>query len=122
MKNQIIVLKYTKNQEKRTVTENAPEGSLLDYMYEEIGCDLVQCVSFNGFDAWVDEEGLFKKNPMYTYTDEDGNEAVFTGNIIFTKGIDNEGNTTFFDTEEDADIIMQITRMISNAKFFNRNS
>ena len=49
------------------------EASILQQMYELIGCSTVECVHLpNGDDLWVDEEGLFfltHNSRFFTYKD-----------------------------------------------------
>lgn len=47
-------------------TRELPDGELsLEQMYEAIGTDIVERVSYQqGAEMWVDEEGLLKANPI----------------------------------------------------------
>lgn len=113
----IVVVKYIDNMLRVTVVD-APKEDLLKFMYEEIGCNTVQVVYFDGFDGWVNEEGLFESGlPVYGYGIPNHPRVQLAGNIIFTKGVDEEGNTTFFDEDEDQDTILKIMGFVSNARY-----
>lgn len=118
--NKLVLVKYDENKLRITV-EDAPESDkLLEYMYENIGCKTVELVYFEGFDGWVNEEGLYDSgSPVYGYGLKNMPKAQLAGNIIFTKGSDRDGNTTFFDDEsqDDNDIILKIMGMVSDARF-----
>lgn len=113
----VVVVKYVDNLLRVTVVD-APKEDLLTFMYEQIGCNLVQVVYFDGYDAWVNEEGLYESGlPVYGYAVENQPRVQLAGNIIFTKGCDEEGNTTFFDEDEDQDTILKIMGLVSDARY-----
>lgn len=111
----VIVVQYYDNKLRVKVVDAPHNRDLLQFMYEEIGCNLVQVVYCDGFECWVDEEGTFSSgSPVHKY---DFFPEPLTGNIVFTKGIDNEGETTFLDDQEDQDLILKIMGMVSDARF-----
>lgn len=83
------------------VLEFNPEQDSLKFLYNTIGCNLVERVQIgvdpkgNSIDAWVDEEGSFSpKNIVYLKT---GNREVqLFGNVIILKSDIYEGNTFGF--------------------------
>lgn len=115
--NKVLAVQYPNNVMRLKVVE-VPEDNFLDFLYEQIGCERVQLVYVDGFDIWCDEEGLYNSgSPVYKY----GNKLPIpiAGNIVFTKGCDSEGNTTFFDSEnqDDNDTLLKIMSMVSEARF-----
>ncbi len=109
----VVVAKYNENLELRVEVVDAPDGSMLDFFYENIDCTIVELVGFDDFDCWINEEGLYKNgNPVFEY---DG-VAQLAGNLVFTKTHDSEGETVVFDKEKDADLILKIMKFVSGAK------
>lgn len=80
----------------------------LSALYKAIGCRTVDVAELplNGVNVslWVDDEGLFHPHPQasedtgrevvlgWTITDDNGNQAVLAGNIVFS-GLGEEGDT-----------------------------
>ncbi len=73
----------------------------LQFFYDQIKCKLVEVVYVDGFDVWVDEEGLYVRNsPVFSY----GNGINLAGNIVVSKGVDARGGTVWFDQDETDDV------------------
>ncbi len=117
MRNTALVVQYTKDEKSgafsQSIGQRVVEGSFLEFCYKEIECQTVEVVEvFKGVDFWVDEEGLmWSGNPIVSYRFF----RTLAGNIVITKGIDQEGNTLLFDPEDDYDrkIMASISRKLS---------
>jgi len=112
--NHIVTVKYEKGQEPKIELIEVPDKKkLLEQMYENIGCTTVELVSLPLYDCWVNEEGLFNSgSPVYHY----GN-ATLAGNLVFTKGVDSQGETLLFDVTYDFGLILDIFKMVTNAQY-----
>jgi hypothetical protein len=65
-------------------------GNYKDY-YNLIGCSTFDVVRVgNNLSIYVDDEGLFVENPLTIIA---GLSHPLAGNLVFTGGIDNRGNT-----------------------------
>jgi len=116
----IVVAKYVDGLLSVQVKDAPVREQLLEYLYEQIGCKTVQVVYFDGYDAWVNEEGLYQSGlPVYGYAVENHPRIQLAGNIVFTKGVDREGNTLYFDddNQSDNDTILKIMGMVSYARY-----
>ncbi len=115
MNEQVIAVKYDENNKQEIKIVDAPkQNEFLEFAYKEIECKLVECVYFDNYDIWVNEEGLFKTgNPVYNY----GNFTQLAGNLVITKGVDSKGNTTFFDPSTDAGILLTIMDILINIQY-----
>lgn len=113
----VLVVQYEGRTLRLKVVEVPKDKTFFEFLYETIGCERVEIVYFDGYDAWVDEEGLYNSgSPVFKY----GNPAVpLAGNLVFTKGIDDKGNTTFFDSDDDLDnqTLLKIIGMVSEARY-----
>lgn len=100
----VILVSHDNESGELVFDEKQIELGSLETMYELIQCELVDCVeSAKGtITAWVDEEGLFVSMPNLTDITklmEEGNPGCFgdriilAGNILFTGGVDDNGNT-----------------------------
>lgn len=93
---------------------DAPIKDNLDFFYKNIGCDMIDCVYFDGFDVWVDDEGLLKSdNLVFEYTHK-GFSVPLAGNLVITKGVDSQGATLFFEDDED---LSEIFEMLNTMEF-----
>lgn len=63
---------------------------LLDGLYTNIGCKVVEVVEQGNVSIWVDEEGLLKPSPTPFWVGEGG----YVGNAIFLGLIDDDGEVT----------------------------
>lgn len=91
-----------------TSLEEDARGTHLEALYQNIGCDLVECVSLrDDLDMWVDEEGKLKGAPLnlgatkamlaagrLDFSAGTGGFPGIAGTAVFTGGPDADGNTT----------------------------
>lgn len=112
-----ITVKYEEGivEPKIELVEVPTDKTNLEFFYEQIGCKLVELVYMDGFDIWINEEGLYDSgSPVYGY----GNPpAQLAGNLVITNGSDGQGETLFFDKDEDFIHIASIINLIKDAKF-----
>jgi len=118
-----IVVKYEIDNDVMRVKRNikvidAPEKETdnLDFFYKNIGCRMIDAVYFDGFDIFVDDEGLLTSGNVVSEYDYKGQTAPLAGNLVFTKGADNLGKTVWFDEIEDIKLIMSIIEMVERAE------
>ena len=99
----------------RTFTMEVPKSEELVLYYTMIGCRMIDFVFCNGFDIICNDEGLLESgNVVARYTLPDGQTVELAGDLVFAKGVDDEGNTVFFD--EDDDMLIAIEDMVRNAE------
>lgn len=94
-----ILLDAAKGRTK--VLEFNPEGNSLQFMYDKIGCSLVECVQLgvdpqgNRIDAWVDEEGSWSQENIVHLKTNRGQMNLW-GNVLILKS-DSNGDTIGFE-------------------------
>ncbi|MGH7922783.1 MAG: DUF3846 domain-containing protein [Candidatus Dormibacteraceae bacterium] len=94
----------------RVELEPGPDGSHLNAMYGEIGCDLVDCVGLRGdLDLWLDDEGKLNQdwvvNPgASALLQSCGIPDLVAGTALLTGGADEEGNTLGISDETAAQV------------------
>jgi hypothetical protein len=73
--------------------------TFLTTAYKEIDCGIVDLVSADGCDIWVDDEGLLTSGKLIIEWAINGKKlsSPLAGNLLITKGVDDEGNTLFYD-------------------------
>ncbi|HCJ37841.1 MAG TPA: hypothetical protein DHV37_05890 [Erysipelotrichaceae bacterium] len=71
------------------------------YKYLNCGCfDIAtRKIGDKYYDIFVDDEGLFKDNPIMSMANIDNGEPMLVGNLIFANH-DDEGNTTSLSDED----------------------
>ena len=96
----IPALRLTSDGDLRRIDlEAGPGGDHLRAMYDQIGCDLVECVGLrDGLDMWVDEEGKLKDSwnlnlAATAVLQRHGVPDLVAGTALLTGGADEEGNT-----------------------------
>jgi hypothetical protein len=76
------------------VIEFNPDGNSLQFMYDNIGCSLVECVQIgvdpqgNRIDAWVDEEGSWSQENIVHLKTNRGQMNLW-GNVLIMKSNNN---------------------------------
>ncbi|MGH7919401.1 MAG: DUF3846 domain-containing protein [Candidatus Dormibacteraceae bacterium] len=85
------------------------EGSHLRSMYQQIGCELVECVGLReDLDMWCDEEGKLNGSPpnigASLVLQRFGIPDLIVGTALFTGGPDEEGGLTDLRGETAAEI------------------
>lgn len=93
------------NAENGTISEefiDTNKGIKDYYNFLECSCFDVVYVA-NGIDAYVDDEGLMVANPRINYVMTERGMIPLAGNIVFTGGVDKNGNTLPF--EKDLDLL-----------------
>ncbi len=103
-----LVMKYSFDEMrvKRDVQiVDVPKDEHLAFYYEQIGCDVIDIVvNENGRDLICDDEGLLKSdNVIAEYPDG----QTLAGNLVMVKGVGSEGETIFFDYEQDLDELLE---------------
>lgn len=103
----------------KVVTQNvkfvdAPKDSKdnLEFFYKHIDTNMIDVVFAEGFDIWVDDEGLLKSGNAVIEFELDGRKVPLAGNFIITKNPDAEGNTQFFDEDADAEVITKVVGVL----------
>lgn len=66
------------------------------------------------YDIFVDDEGLFRENPVISAIDKEGN-PMLVGNLVFANH-DAEGNTTSLTMEDVARIVGNMVRVSTEAR------
>lgn len=96
------------NAEAGNLTEqNIDRGEFLRELYDVIGCHTVDVASLlPTLDAWVDGEGLLHGGRK-VLTQLRGYHSPLAGNIVFTGGVDGEG-----ETQECTDTLEDLRRLI----------
>lgn len=97
---------------------DAPTDGNIQFYYDNIECTHFDVARFDGFDVYVDDNGLITSgNVVCEYTQGEF-KVPLAGNLVFTKGVDAEGETTFFDNEDiaDVDMIIEIIDMVESAE------
>ena len=95
---------------RRVELEAGPDGDHLRSMYDQIGCDLVECVGLrDDLDMWVDEEGKLKDSwnlnlAATAVLQRHGVPDLVAGTASLTGGADDEGNTRGISDETAAEI------------------
>ena len=89
---------------------DAPTKNNLQFFYDQIGCKMIDVVSFEHFDAYVNDEGLLESGNIVA----EYNGIPLAGNLVITKGIDTQGNTVWFD-EHDHKEMMAVTMVLERA-------
>ncbi|MCF6244338.1 MAG: DUF3846 domain-containing protein [Sulfurovum sp.] len=108
-----ILVTYTKDKNTPLVEIINTQGKAhnqteLDYMYELLECRTVDCVRLKDCDVWIDDEGIMvQDNPVMELLIENApsphNKLILAGNLLFSKGVDDEGETTWFSLEDKED-------------------
>ena len=89
------------------------EKDNLDFFYKHIDCDTMDGVYFDGYDFFVDDNGLLKSgNVVCEY-----NGVPLAGNIVVTAGCDSVGKTLWFDSVRDAKRVLVIKDLLETADF-----
>ncbi len=103
-----LVMKYSFDEMrvKRDVQiVDVPKDEHLAFYYEQIGCDVIDIVvNENGRDLICDDEGLLKSNNVIA---EYPDGQTLAGNLVMVKGVGSEGETIFFDYEQDLDELLE---------------
>jgi len=111
-----ILVKPITNKDKHSVTieitnidmSKLAEGqSQLERIYELIGCRTVDVVHSKLGDIWIDDEGLFvTDSPVISFTENNKSLPLrLAGNLLFSKGADDKGETLWFNQNEVSDLI-----------------
>ncbi len=104
---------------KKVTIIEAPknESENLDFFYKEIGCNMIDAVSFDAGQFIVDDEGLITPNhPVFEYNlGNDYYKVPLAGNIVAYKEVDNLGRTVWFE-DDDVDGIMAVIDIMENAE------
>ena len=119
-----ILVKITKDDVAMTINHyseliDAPidEKDNLDFLYKNIGCQMIDVVYFDKFEIFVDDEGLLKSgNCVYEYS-SGGFTVALAGSLIIAKGVDDEGRTLWFDEKEDIEALEETVNMLKSAEW-----
>jgi len=66
----------------------------LHAMYEKLGVSLVECLSFDGYDLWFNEEGRYQEDRAFTLFDKNtGNVWLIFGPALVLSCDYEEGET-----------------------------
>ena len=97
---------------------DAPEKEVdnLDFFYKNVDCHMLDAVYFEGFDLWVDDEGLITSGKVVCEYTFDTHTVPLAGDIVASKSADNLGRTVWFDENEDLDLMMSIIAMFEKAE------
>ena len=91
-----------------------PKGDNLEFLYEQIGCRMIDVVAFDGFDVFCNDEGLLESGNVVAEYIVDGEPiATLAGNLVVTKGVDSEGATVWFE-DEDYKTMLPIIRKLES--------
>ncbi len=85
----------------------------LKFLYENIECSTIDAVRMKDWDMWVDDEGLFVSGSVIH---DFGEDVKIAGNVVLSKGIDDEGETVWFDKDDDAELIEKAFTRLREAK------
>lgn len=91
--------------------------SNLSFITGSLGCDMIDVVAVNGFDIFVDDEGLLKSDNVVASYYQDGEKITdLAGNLLVSAGIDAEGETVWF--QDDAyPLMMNAIKILESANF-----
>lgn len=95
------------------------DGTTLSWLYQEIGCDLVDCIGLpHGLDFWIDDEGLYSGAQanlvasLFALMFGDLNLGhPIMGTVIVAKH-DDDGNTIALDNAEYAAFLLTLRAMV----------
>lgn len=93
----------------------------LAHIYKLLECRNIYIVSTSKSDIYVDDEGLFvENNPAISFTlDNKSLPLRLAGTLLFSNGIDDEGETLWFNKTKVADLtkIKDIEESLKNHSF-----
>ena len=124
--NKAILLEWTIDEDTKSVSKRIRgltppklEKNNLNFFYNEIGCEMIDVVRFDGFDIFVDDEGLLKKGNVVAEITWGEFKVPLAGNLLITKGADDNGKTLWFDNDELVDLTLmeKIVDMLDGCEF-----
>ena len=86
----------------------------IDFIYDALDIKTFD-VSYltKDFGAFCDDNGLItSNNPVFDY----GDGIKLAGNLLVYKGVDEEGDTVWFDKDEDVDLMLDVISYLHNAE------
>lgn len=90
----------------------------LDDFYRELDASpldvAVRKVGYKAYDIYVDDEGLFRENPVLSAVSCSG-EPMFVGNLIFANN-DKHGNTVSLTDADIANIMSNVAKIYTKEK------
>ncbi len=122
-----ILVKIDINEDSKTVLVNTEfvdvsatkeKQTELQKIYELLDCQTIDIIGTGKVDIYIDDEGLlFEDNPVLKFPLY-GKEITIAGNFLFSNGIDDEGETVWFNEDRVQDQIRmnKIQSSISRAK------
>ena len=80
--------------------------SQLERIYELISCSNIDIVRSKLGDIWIDDEGLYvEANPVISFNEDNKSLPLrLAGNLLFSKGLNDEGETIWFNLDKVTDL------------------
>jgi hypothetical protein len=102
----IVIDPYSQTIMEQTINV---KKSTLYAMYDKLGVDLVECLSFDGYDLWFNEEGRFTEERYFTLFDKsNGNVWQIFGPALVLSCDHEEGETIALNSDITVDTFTDI--------------